>query len=70
MNQEDVWANLPVYPKLAQPPKCVYTKRTNCNYSRNQSRCEFMKCKSMGNWYCSANASPNSLGKGQKSDKP
>jgi len=68
--EKDVWADLPVYPKLAQPPKCVHPERTNCNHSRYQNRCEFMKCRKMGDWFCSANPGLNSLGLGQNEVKP
>lgn len=40
------------YPKLASEPKCVHPERMNCNSGEGYNRCEFMKCRSVGNWFC------------------
>jgi hypothetical protein len=42
------------HPKLAQPPQCVHPHRLSCNHGEGFTRCEFMKCLSMGNWICTA----------------
>jgi len=50
-------SELPIYPKLAQPPQCLYPDRTNCNHDLVNERCEFMKYQEggdlgRGNWVC------------------
>jgi len=55
-------SDLPIYPKLAEPPKCVHPERTNCNYDLVNERCEFMEYFNggdigRGNWRCSASLS-------------
>lgn len=40
------------YPKLKQDKDCAYSERASCNYGEFFKRCEFMKCKSFGDWRC------------------
>jgi hypothetical protein len=45
------------YPKLAEPPKCVYPDRLSCNGEEGCNRCEFMKRTEGGyggTWVCEA----------------
>ena len=50
-------SDLPIYPKLASPPDCVYPERTNCNYDLVNARCKFMGHQTgdsygRGSWAC------------------
>ena len=39
--------------KLEDKENCAYPERDNCNYDEaGLERCPYMKCRSMGNWYC------------------
>ena len=42
------------YPKFKKDEECAHPERDNCNYDENlkSTRCEFMKCICVGNWYC------------------
>jgi hypothetical protein len=40
------------YPKLNQDRDCAYPERASCNYGEFFKRCEYMKCKSFGDWKC------------------
>lgn len=55
-------SDLPIYPKLAEPPKCVHPERTNCNYDLVNERCEFMEYlrgEDIGRGYWRCGASPS-----------
>lgn len=58
-------SELRIYPKLAQPPQCLYPDRTNCDHDLLNERCEFMKFTTentgdfirdskAGHWACTA----------------
>jgi hypothetical protein len=53
-------SDLPIHPKLASPPDCVYPERTNCNYDLVNDRCEFMEHRNgdygRGFWVCTKRA--------------
>lgn len=40
------------YPKLEEKDNCAYPERDSCNYGEFFFRCEYMKCKNLGNWTC------------------
>lgn len=44
------------YPKFKSD--CAFPDRQSCNYGIGFERCEYMKCKRMGEWYCSYHKTP------------
>jgi len=50
------------YPKFKQKEDCAFPERRICNYCDcgNLDRCPYMKCISMGNWYCTYKKQPKS----------
>lgn len=61
-----------IYPKFRSDSECAFPERNNCNYDEfdiNKPRCPYMKCKSIGVWYCNYAIKDKLMGSIHKQNK-